>query len=249
MSRFLPVTERGVVLFRNQLSVILNIVHHLYTSRPGVRQLSALFLILVATSILIPGVRAQSTSDSENDATVIRTMLEDRDQAIKSILGSSEDISDDQRERLRGLINDVIDFSAMGEGALGRHWSKITVEQQTNFVDVFAQIVRIQSLADIDVYRSSVVYDDVIVESNDAHVQTTTTYKSVPTPVEYKLHRTPSGWKATDIVLDGVSTVKGYSRSFQSVIRKKGFDDLMLRLNNRLETEKSAKDPGWGSPN
>ena len=46
---------------------------------------------------------------------------------------------------------------------------------------------------------------------------------------------------ATDIILDEVSTVKGYARSFQSVIRKKGFDDLMERLENRLEKEKAAQ--------
>jgi phospholipid transport system substrate-binding protein len=200
------------------------------------------FLVLTALTIFSPSVFAQAATGSTDDAAEIRAMLQGRDSAIKSILGSSDDISTDQREQLRSLINDVIDFNAMGEGALGRHWTKITAEQQSEFVDVFSQIVRIQSLADIDVYRSSVEYGDISVEGDGAHVLTTTTYKSVPTPVEYALHRTPDGWKAGDIILDDVSTVKGYARSFQSVIRKKGFDSLMSRLNNRLETEQAESE-------
>jgi len=36
-----------------------------------------------------------------------------------------------------------------------------------------------------------------------------------------------------------VSTVEGYSRSFQSYIRKRGFDALMDNLNKRLEQNRS----------
>jgi len=197
---------------------------------------------VVAAAIPSRDVIAQSATEPLGEAAVIREMLEERDLAMKIILGSSDNISEEKQEQLRGLINDVIDFAAMGEGALGRYWSKITGVQQEVFVDVFSQIVRIQSLADVDVYRSSVVYNDISVDGDEAYVQTTTTYKSVPTPVEYTLHKTASGWQATDIILDGVSTVKGYARSFQSVIRKKGFDDLMSRLNKRLETERSASE-------
>ena len=68
-----------------------------------------------------------------------------------------------------------------------------------------------------------------------ARVITTTTYKDVPTKVEYLLVYSQEKWLATDVILDGVGTVEGYSRSFQSVIRKRGFDSLMNSLNKRLE--------------
>ncbi|TDI72774.1 MAG: ABC transporter substrate-binding protein [Bacteroidetes bacterium] len=200
----------------------------------------SLVALVIIGSISISIAQGQSSDELSGDALAIRTMLEDRDRSIKSILGSSDQITPDQREQLRGLVNDVIDFRAMGEGALGRYWSKISEEQQTEFVDVFSQIVRLHSLADTDVYRSGVVYNNVTVNGDEALVHTTTTYKSIATPVDYTLHKTAAGWLATDIILDEVSTVKGYARSFQSVIRKKGFDDLMVRLNKRLESERAG---------
>jgi len=127
----------------------------------------------------------------------------------------------------------------MGREALGRHWDELSAERQQAFVDVFSEIVRYQSLGDVDIYRAQVTYEEITVSGDTAHVLTTTVYKDVPTVVAYTLQRTDAQWLATDVVLDDVSTVEGYSRSFQSYIRKRGFDALMDNLNKRLEQNRS----------
>lgn len=175
--------------------------------RPAARTtLAALALGLVT---MIPVMAQTSAGD-------IQSMLETRDDEIKSILGTTEDVSDDAKEELKELINGVIDFRAMGQQALGEHWDGLSEDQQIEFVDVFATIVRSQSLADLDVYRSTVTYDDVVVDGTSASAVTTTTYNDVPTEVVYDMHLTGSDWKVTDIVLDEVSTAGGYARSFQA---------------------------------
>ncbi len=187
-------------------------------------------LCIIALLTLIAAIPASS----QQSAADILEMLEDRDREIKSLLGDSDNISAEQKEQLRAVINDVIDFHAMGQASLGRHWNRLSTEQQGEFIDVFSKIVRSQSLADLDVFRSSVAYDVITVTGEEAHVFTTTIYKHVPTSVEYELRYDEGRWLAIDIILDEVSTVKGYSRSFQSVIRKKGFDELMKRLRKKL---------------
>lgn len=184
--------------------------------------------LVVFGYLLTTGATAQETADD------IRVMLEARDVDIKALVGTDDDISDEAREDLRSVINDVIDFRAMGEGALGRHWSKLTAEQQDEFVETFAKIIRNQSLASLSVYRADVAYGEITVSDAKARVVTTTTYKDVPTEVIYELRFTGKEWLATDIILDEVSTVRGYARSFQSVIRKKGFDELMAKLRKKL---------------
>ncbi|GMQ81235.1 MAG: ABC transporter substrate-binding protein [Rhodothermia bacterium] len=194
------------------------------------------FLILVVFGCLLTtGTAAQQTADD------IREMLEARDVDIKALVGTDDEISDEAREDLRSVINDLIDFRAMGEGALGRHWSKLTTEQQDEFVETFSKIVRTQSLARLDVYRADVVYDEITISDSSARVITTTTFEDVPTEVIYEMRFTGEEWLATDIILDEVSTVRGYARSFQSVIRKKGFDELMAKLRKKLaKVETSA---------
>jgi len=195
---------------------------------------AALLTFLLVSSFAQPVMARQA---AEDDA--IRTMLEEREAEIKDILGTDTELSDAQMDALRSAVNGMFDFGAMGRAALGRHWDELTADKQQEFVDVFAEIVRYQSLADVDIYRANVTYEDITVSGEEAHVVTTTVYKDVPTVVEYKLQRSENLWLATDVVLDEVSTVDGYSRSFQSYIRKRGFDALMDNLNKRLEKNRS----------
>ncbi|MFW5955363.1 MAG: MlaC/ttg2D family ABC transporter substrate-binding protein [Rhodothermales bacterium] len=189
----------------------------------------AFFLLIV---FLLP---LASPSQAQTGEQQVRRMLEQRDRQIKSVLGTNDSFSPAQRERLKALINDGIDFEAMGKYALGPHWSDISPAQRGEFVDVFAEVVQAQSLTNLDIYRSEVRYDDVSVKEGEAHVVTTTTYKGVETKVTYDLHMTDGEWKVTDIVLDGTSTAQGYANSFQRVFKRHGFDRLMQSLRTRAE--------------
>jgi phospholipid transport system substrate-binding protein len=195
---------------------------------------SILLLVFVLAGPLAVPLRAQDS------AQTIRALLEQRDDQIKRLLGDKETFTDEQRAQLKTVINDVIDFEAMGREALGPHWDDLTPEQSQAFTDVFSEIVRSQSLSNLDIYRSQVTYEDVSVEDGKARVTTSTVYKDVPTKVVYLLDKNDQQWRAYDIILDDVSTAEGYARSFQSVIRKKGFDALMASLNKKLDKINAA---------
>jgi phospholipid transport system substrate-binding protein len=197
--------------------------------------LTLLFVSAVVPSAIVPAAVARQATESE----AIRDMLEERETEIKAILGQDDELSEAQMDALREAVNSMFDFGAMGRAALGRHWDELPAARQQQFVAVFSEIVRYQSLGDVDIYRAAVTYEDITVSGNEAHVMTTTVYKEVPTTVEYKLQRADDTWLATDVILDEVSTVEGYSRSFQSYIRKRGFDALMDNLNKRLEQNRS----------
>lgn len=188
------------------------------------------FALLLVCGLAVPA-QAQNSAQQE-----IRQMLEQRDREIKSVLGDDARVTDAQREQLKALINDDIDFLAMSQAALGSYWDDLSVDQRTEFVTVFSDIVRAQSLADLDIYKSTVVYDKIVVEGDEAQVFTTTTYKDTPAKVTYSMSRAADGsWDVDDFSIDDVSTVEGYQRSFQTVLRKKGFDALMNSLHKKWE--------------
>ena len=195
---------------------------------------ACLLFILFGILLELPNpVRAQDRSAE------VRRFLEQRDREIKSVLGDRETFTDEQREQLKRVINDGIDFTAMGRAALGPFWTDPAPAQREEFVDVFGRIVRNQSLADLDVYRSVVTYGNITANDTMAYVITTTVYKDIPTKVEYVLGRTDRQWQVRDIILDDVSTAEGYARSFQSVVRKRGFDSLMNSLRKKLDGMRS----------
>lgn len=191
----------------------------------------SIFLYTAAAFGFLAPIDSASAQDRRQE---IRTMLESRDAEIKRLLGRDDaSVTPAQKERLRAVINDVIDFRAMGRAALGPHWEGLSAAQQNDFVTVFTDIVRGQSLANLDPYRARVTYETITVNGTSARVVTSTVVKDVPLRIEYELALQGSNWRATDIVLDDVSTVEGYARSFQSLVRKRGFDALMERLRKK----------------
>ncbi len=199
-----------------------------------IRQKSQALLLagLLAAGLLAVPARAQSIDRAA--AQQIRAMMEQRDRdlkaAIKPLLDSPKRATAQQRKKVEDLINDPIDFREMGRRALGPFWKDLSAAQRNEFVDVFSTIVRSQSLADLDIYNSKVSYETISVVGDSAYVKTLTTYQDRQAAVEYILGRHDQAWWVYDLILDEVGTVEGYARSFQSVVRKKGFEALMKSL-------------------
>lgn len=196
------------------------------------RCLVSLLSGLFAVSLFAAPAGAQTTDKTA--AQQIRAMMEQRNRdlkrAVKPLIDNPKTATAQQRKKVEDLINDPIDFREMGRRALGPFWKDLTEVQRKEFVEVFSTIVRSQSLADLDVYNSTVSYEAISVVGDSAYVKTLTTYQDKQTPVEYLLGWRSGTWWVFDVILDEVGTVEGYARSFQSVIRKKGFDALMNSL-------------------
>ena len=196
---------------------------------------------LVFSLVLTLLVGSANPSSVFAQDSAILELLRQRDKEIKTLIGDKKEFSGTQKEELQTLINGVIDFEQMGKDALGKEWDTITTEQQAEFVKVFSEIVKGRSLSDLEIYRLEVEYEQVTVEGNEARVQTKTIYKEQPMLVEYDMGYRSDEWRVDDIILDGVSTTEGYARSFQTYIRKRGFDALMQNLHKRLEKMNAAE--------
>ncbi len=171
---------------------------------------------------------------AQGEAEEIKQMLESRDQEIKEILGpSGNDFTQEQRDQLKDIINGIIYYPAMAEIALGDTYNEIDEETREEFVDLFATMIRDNSLNRLDIYRADVVYNDIDVEGNTATANTTAQLEDVRTSVDYKMEIIDGEWRITDMSIDDVSTAESYNRQFQSIIRKRGFDALLESLRRR----------------
>jgi len=192
----------------------------------------ALFLFALSVLLLAPLASAQPAQEIEQ-------LLRQRDRQIKEILGTSGQPSAQQRERLRAVVNDAIDFEAMAQTALGTYWGQLSAPQRAAFTERFGAVVRQQSLSDLDLYRATVTYEGVDVRGNTATARTVATRGTTRARVDYTLHRTGNQWKVTDVIVDGTGTAENYARSFQRVLRRDGvaagYDRLMESLQRRLD--------------
>ena len=190
----------------------------------------ALLIVIAGASLWMPSVTAQ---DAESE---VRTLIMQRDRDIKAAVRAMEN-DPSQREVARSLINDRIDFEEMGRLALGRYYEDLSSDERSDFIETFGAIVRAQSLGDLSVYEAPVTVKSVTVTGEQASVSTTSRVREADRDVVYLLHRKDGVWWLYDIIIDDVGTVEGYSVSFQTFLRKRGFEAFMQSLRKRLASE------------
>lgn len=193
--------------------------------------LSLVFLMSLLSLMLI----RPAESFAQKSEAAVKQLLEDRDQEIKELLGpKGTEYTQEQREKLKNIINGVIDYRAMAQFALQDTYETLSEEEREEFVDLFSTIIRDQSLNKLDIYRAQVKYEEVSVEGDEAEVRTMAQLEDVRTPVGYTMKYTDkNGWVVTDMIIDDVSTAASYRRQFQNIIRKKGYDSLLETLRKR----------------
>ena len=168
----------------------------------------------------------------------ILSLLKSRDAAIKAVLKVNKgSYSEVQREKLIVLINDIMDFSAMSQTALGEYWEELDEEQKNVFVSDFSKLVKSSSVKKLDIFQAVIDYKQVTMNGEKARVFTRATYDRTRTNVDYELHRKNGRWLVTDFSIDDVSTAVSYQKSFQRIMRKHGFSGLMERLQKKLADE------------
>lgn len=197
------------------------------------KKLASYFLIAVLAVGMSGLTQTIFAQKSESD---IKQLLEERDEEIKAILGpEGTEYTQQQRQKLKDVINGVIDYSAMAQYALQDTYNEITPEQRKEFVDLFSTIIRDHSLNQLDIYRADVQYRSIEINGNEAVVTTLATRKDIRKEVVYELvYKEENGeWVVTDFIIEDVSTADSYRRQFQNIIQKKGFESLMNTLRKR----------------
>jgi len=173
---------------------------------------------------------------AQKDSTSIRKLLDERDAEIKDLLGpKGTEYTADKRDRLKDIINDIIDYRAMAQYALDGTYDTLSNEEKEEFVDLFSTIIRDQSLNKLDIYRAEVKYNKIDVNKDSAVVKTIAKLEKVRTPVTYHMQyeTNKKQWVVTDMIIDDVSTAGSYKRQFRSIINKKGYDYLLKTLRKR----------------
>jgi phospholipid transport system substrate-binding protein len=143
--------------------------------------------------------------------------------------------------KLEALVGNVLlpnfDTEYSARLVLGQSWRTATPEQRKRFVDAFYHsLLRNYGAALVDFTGDRFVILPYKGDPNDVNATVRTEVKRSSgdkVPVNFSLHKSPEGWKAWDVVIEGISYVKSFRTDFASEIQQKGLDDVI----NRLEKE------------
>lgn len=140
--------------------------------------------------------------------------------------------------KLRAVVDRVLlpnfDADYAARLVLGKHWRTATPEQRQRFIDAFVDSMMRQygtALLDFTANRMTMLPFKGDPAANSATVRTEIKRSNgTPVPVNYSMRATPSGWKAWDVTIEGVSYVKNFRTDFSAEIDAKGLDAVIQRL-------------------
>ena len=117
---------------------------------------------------------------------------------------------------------------------LGLHWRSATPDQRQRFVDAFYHsLLTNYGNALVDFTADKLKIFPTKVEPNAERATVRTEVKRDDgdrVSVNYYMRKTPEGWKAWDVVIDGISYVNSYREDFGAQIDQQGLDAVIARL-------------------
>lgn len=117
---------------------------------------------------------------------------------------------------------------------LGQFWRTATPDQRQRFINAFYHSLLTNygdSLVEFTSDRLKIFPSRVEPGATTATVRTEVRRKNGDrVSVNYSLRLTPQGWKAWDVVIDGISYVKSYREDFGAQIESQGLEKVIKRL-------------------
>jgi phospholipid transport system substrate-binding protein len=129
-----------------------------------------------------------------------------------------------------------VNFSRMTSSAVGRYWRQATPEQQKQLQDEFKiLLVRTYAGALGEVKDQTLSFRPLRSRPEDTEVvvRSEVRGRGEPIQLDYRLEKTPQGWKIYDLNVLGVWLVETYRSQFAQEIGSKGIDGLIATLSQR----------------
>jgi phospholipid transport system substrate-binding protein len=140
--------------------------------------------------------------------------------------------------KLDALVGNVLlpkfDTEYSARLVLGQTWRTATEDQRKRFIAAFYHSLLRNygaALVDFTADRFTVLPYRGDPGDTTATVRTEVTRATgAKVPVNFSLRKTPDGWKAWDVVIEGISYVKSFRTDFASEIQQKGLDEVITRM-------------------
>jgi phospholipid transport system substrate-binding protein len=198
---------------------------------------ASLYAQLAAAQGAQPPAQAQASASSSADeqpSDIVQTSA----QGILKELDANRDAYHKDPSKISTLVDKYLlphfDTEYAARLVLAQYWRTATPDQKKRFVDAFYHSLLQNygsALADFTADKLKVFPSKVAPGDDHATVRTEIKRDSGDRiGVNYVLHKTPEGWKAYDVNIDGISYVKSYREDFGSQIAQQGIDSVITRL-------------------
>jgi phospholipid transport system substrate-binding protein len=145
------------------------------------------------------------------------------------------------------VFDQVLDYRVLAEAALRDHWADRTEAERAEFTELLSKLVRasyrknLKKTLGYDVaYKGTEKGQDgeivrtVAKNINDAREE--------PMSIDYVVRSQAAGQRIVDVVTEGSSMVQNYRSSFNRIMKKGGFPEVLKRMRKKVASGSTTAD-------
>lgn len=154
------------------------------------------------------------------------------------------------RTQARAAVAELIDFDALAKATMGKHWDELKAPERAHYTESLKGAMEASYLARMQESKGSGadparVKNELLGEEaqeGKTVVKSRVTSGSDSAQVDYVMQKEPKGWRAVDIITEGVSLAETYREQVIKLLPKKGVAGVIAALEKKRKAfdEQSA---------
>lgn len=204
------------------------------------------FFSFLLSAFLFSGAIPVAASADHNGQSAQKFIEGLADEAI-SALTDKEATREKRIERFRELLSHNFDVPLIGKWVMGRHWRAANEAEQTEYMNLFEDLIVITYVDRFDQYSGEAlkVVNTVMDPGKDAIV-----YSELVRPnskdiirVDWRVRETGDEYRIVDVYVEGISMGQTQRSEFASVIKQKGgtIEGLLQVLRTKVSVLQQAE--------
>jgi len=200
---------------------------------------------------LIAAIAIALVSDAH--ASTPKSVVEEFHTRLIGIMRDADSLGFEGRcDRLEAAMGELFDIPFMAQKSVGRYWKATTPEERTELLNTFERFTVSNYAGNFDAYDGEAFETQDVVDSTHGTKLVRTRLLASDGEVvqlNYRLRQVDGSWKIVDVYLNGTVSELALRRSeYSALIKREGFDSLIVALNEKIADLANGAAPAERSP-
>ncbi|TMB25507.1 MAG: ABC transporter substrate-binding protein [Deltaproteobacteria bacterium] len=146
------------------------------------------------------------------------------------------------REQARKAVGELVDFDALARSTLGKKWEEIKPADRSRYTAALKGAMEANYLAKMrqgkgtDLERIRTEINGEEQQGSHTVVHTKVHSGEDTAAIDYVMEKRPKGWRAVDVITEGVSLAETYREQVAKILAKKSLNDVIAALDRKRKT-------------
>lgn len=194
-------------------------------------------LLSTALTFVLLLVAAGAASAETSPLAILR----ERDKEVRTFLKQNPlPLDAKKRAHIEDVLSELFDYEYIAMESLGKHSKGVPQAKLKEYIDVFTKVTRRNASSEESLktlLEGEINYEgEEVNEDGNTIVSTLIIKNDEEIMMEYVFRKKGKEWQIIDYILDDVGLIENYKSSFGQIITDHGFDDLVRRLREKLDS-------------